>query len=164
MADAGKILNTLESAVGRINKGSDVLLAKYDSQESSDWFSVTDTPLRLAAFGLGPNEVVRVVRLYLPSGQANRDCCGKLDGVGEILEKNHTVGGHAVLLNSTVDEVVIDAKGVYRLVYEGNNRPDVQVVMLPDDVASVNNTVRGLSALSIVPMPPVPIVEIEDEK
>lgn len=145
MADMGKVLNTLKSTqAGRVQKSPDVLLAKYDSASISDIFTVTDTPIRLVAFGLNAQDVVHVMRLHLPTAQSERDACGRLEDTGEFLEKNYTVGGQAVALNAKLDELVLDAKGSYRLLFEGGNRPDVQLIKIDDPVVFVNDFVRGV--------------------
>ena len=122
-----------------------VLVSEGRADTVSDTFTVTTRPLRVVAFGLGEADSVTVHRVWHPAGSSSYDGCGNLTPRGEAFEQPHYVGGHRVILRAGKPEAVIDAAGEYRIVYEGDGRPDAQVVLLPDAILAVNNTDRGVA-------------------
>lgn len=140
MPDKGKRLTADPS---KIKYADDVLLGKYLTEALSDTFIVLDTPVRLIAFGLTTDKV-EVLRVWRPATNTHWDKCGDLQPGGEVFEMPYKVGCVNVAMNKDVTELVIDGRGEYRLQYVGDNRLDVHVVMHPDKVVAVNDTVRGI--------------------
>ena len=141
MAETGK---RLAADITTIRYNDEVLLGKYLSNNISDTFTVLATPIRLVAFGM-TDDKARVMRVWRSPSSGARDACGDLLPSGEVFEMPYKVGCVEVVLNKYFPEVVIDGRGEYRVVYEGDNRPDIHVVQFVDGAATVNDTVRGLN-------------------
>lgn len=140
MPDKGRRLTADPS---KLKYSDDVLLGKYLTKELSDTFTVLDTPMRLLAFGM-TNDRVEVLRVWRPPSSGARDNCGDLLPSGEVFEMPYKVGCTVVDLNASFPEILIDARGEYRLQYIGDNRQDIHVVMFPDGVSVPNDTLRGI--------------------
>ena len=122
MPDTGRVLRT---TINNDAAGSDELLSKGRAGNLSAPFAVVDSPLRLLAFG-------------------GFDACGRMLPGGEMFEQPYRIGGRDIELSADVPEILLDAAGWYRVVYRGGRRHDVQVSMLTDRVARVDNTMRGI--------------------
>lgn len=144
MSDAGRVLNVVAETSKPIKASNGVLFAQHDTTDVSDIFSVVDKPLRIVAFGLMVGDLVRVMRIWMSPSNATRGACGKLIADSEMFEQPHRVGISKVELTPTQTEIVIDAKGYYRLMYVGSSRPEVQVISFEDDLVSINDNIRGI--------------------
>lgn len=140
MKDQGKRLTT---DISKVAYTDDVLLGKYLTQVLSETFTVLNHPVRLIGFGF-TKDTVQVLRVWRPASSGARDSCGDLLPSGEVLEMPYKVGCKEVFLDVETPEIVIDGVGEYRLLYKGDNRPDVHVVQIADKVVVVNDTSRGI--------------------
>lgn len=141
MTDAGRVLRatmTNEAA------GSDELLPKGRAGDLSVPFAVVDAPLRLLAFGLTDADRVAVLRVWRAQSTGGFDACGRMLPGGEMFEMPYHIGGRDIILTTHTPEVLLDAAGWYRVAYHGARRHEVQVSLLTDRVARVDNTMRGL--------------------
>lgn len=150
MSDTGKILNAPPSSGAIANqplmmRAQEVFMPFGGTQAVSEIFSVSAAPLRIMAFGLISGDAIDVIRVWLPPSNAERTPCGGLINTGGALEKPYRIGGKLVMLAQDNDEIVIDGKGHYRLLYRGNRRTDVQVISYEDPLVTINDTVRGIA-------------------
>ena len=141
MPDMGRVLRT---TVNHDAAGSDELLPKGQHGDLSAPFAVVDAPLRLLAFGLADADRVAVLRLWRAQSTGGFDACGRMLPGGEMFERPYRIGGRDIGLTAGMPEILIDAAGWYRLKYHGDRRHEVQVSMLTDRVARVDNTMRGI--------------------
>lgn len=118
------------------------LLERGLTDTSSATFSVNSSPMRLVAFGL-TDDKVEVMRVLKPTKNAIRTECGDLQPQADIYEQAHRIGCNAVVLCSEQPDILIDAVGHYKVIYNGSHREDVHVMTLPDNVVAVENNMRG---------------------
>lgn len=118
------------------------LLPQGDTNPISRVFTVTNQPIRLAAYGLFSG-YVNVQRVLLPNSETAFNECGGIDSAGIAHEKSYKVGCQAVVLCPEQDEIVIDAAGTYKLVYVGEDRENIHVVHSAESVTTITNNVRG---------------------
>ncbi len=123
---------------------SDFLLDAGATDNTSAVFSVTTIPKRIVAFGLTGDEKVHINRLLLPKGSIKRNECGEFIGREPLAEQPYYVGCNPVVLCSKQPEIVIDAFGDYRAVYEGDNREQIFLIEETDPVVKVENNMRGI--------------------
>lgn len=119
------------------------LLPSGDTNPVSRVFTVTNTPIRLIAYGLFSGKVM-VSRVQLPDTETSFNECGDINSAGVLHEKSYKVGCKGVMLCPEQDELVIDAVGTYRLHYVGDDRASIHVVHKQEPVTTITNNVRGI--------------------
>lgn len=137
---AGRDISTKQQGGG----SNGYLLSAAQSDTTSTPFAVKGHAKRIVAFGLMGNDRININRVLLPQGESKRSACGEYISGGIVAEQPHKIGTHEIYLDAAQPEVVIDATGDYRIVFEGENREEVNVVLETATANNINNTMRGI--------------------
>lgn len=140
MPDSGTVLNHQQ---GEVKGDKQVLLAQNGTESLSRVFRVSTKPLRLLSFGLSGTDSIRINRVWTPASTGGWDNCGEYTGGVEELERPFRLGCKVLSLTPDVPELVLDAAGEYRVEFVGDNRPAAHVVIIEDDVVTVDAVARG---------------------